>query len=49
MVPAAVTPCAGRREVTSGFSVPDSEDIVCEAACGCFGNSEEFNVRCPDV
>ena len=34
-----------QREVAVEFSVPDSEGMVFEAACGCFDNTEEFHMR----
>ena len=35
----------GQREVAGESSVPDSEGMVFEAACGCCDNTEEIHVR----
>ena len=38
-------PKRGQREVPGEYSVPNSEGVVFEAACGSFENTEEFHVR----
>ena len=35
----------GQREVAVEFSVPDSEGVLFEVACGCFEHTAEFHVR----